>query len=191
LTAWNALCYGGLKAGDTVLVHGTGGVSIFALQFAKLFGARTIVTSSEDRKLTRAKALGADLTINYKMKDPLSQEVLRITDHEGVDIAVETVGGPNLNESLKALKPEGHISVVGFLGGVEANVNLISMNLKRATITGVSVGSADDCRDMLQAMSANGTKPVIDSVFPLQDTKQAFRRLESGKHFGKIVIALG
>lgn len=190
VTAWNALRYGGIKAGDTVLLHGTGGVSIFALQFAKAFGARVVITSSDDQKLERAKALGADLTINYKKHAVLSDEVLRLTDRRGVDIVVETVGGRNLEESLKSLNPEGHVSVVGFLAGIEASTNLISLVLKRATVTGVIVGSTDDFRDMLQAMSANGIKPAIDSIFPLQDTVSAFRRLESGRHFGKVVIVL-
>lgn len=190
LTAWNALMYGRIKAGDTILLHGTGGVSIFALQFAKLFGARVIITSSDDTKLERAIGLGADHPINYKVNMDVSAEVLRLTDGEGVDLVVETVGGPNLNQSLKSLKPEGHISVVGFLSGVESNVNLIALNLMRATITGVSVGSTDDFREMLAAISAHGLKPVIDSTFSLEKTVSAFRRLESGKHFGKVVIEI-
>jgi NADPH:quinone reductase-like Zn-dependent oxidoreductase len=190
LTAWNALVYGRIKAGDTILLHGTGGVSIFALQFAKLFGARVIITSSDDAKLERARGLGADFGINYKTHADVSAEVLRLTDVQGVGLVVETVGGPNLNESLKALRPEGHISVVGFLSGVEATVNLIALNLNRSTITGVSVGSTDDFRDMLAAVSAHSMRPVIDSTYRLDQTIEAFRRLESGKHFGKVVIEI-
>jgi NADPH:quinone reductase-like Zn-dependent oxidoreductase len=190
LTAWNALAYGRIKAGDTVLLHGTGGVSIFALQFAKMFGARVIITSSDNSKIERAVSLGADFTINYKDHGDVSEEVMRITDHQGVDLVVETVGGSNLDKSLRSLRPQGHISAVGFLSGVEASVNLIPLMLKRATITGVSVGSTDDFRDMLAAVLANGMKPVVDSIFPLGQTIQAFRRLESGEHFGKIVIEL-
>jgi NADPH:quinone reductase-like Zn-dependent oxidoreductase len=190
LTAWNALAYGRIKAGDTVLLHGTGGVSIFALQFAKMFGARVIITSSDDEKLERAICLGADSTINYKHQPDASEEIMRITDHQGVDLVVETVGGHNLQQSLNALRPQGHISVVGFLSGVEASVNLIALNLNRATITGISVGSTDDFTDMLTAISAHGMKPVIDSTFPLDRTVDAFKRLESGKHFGKVVIEL-
>lgn len=190
LTAWNALAYGRIKAGDTVLLHGTGGVSIFALQFAKLFGARVIITSSDNAKLERARGLGADFAINYRTRSNVSEEVLRLTGGQGVDIAVETVGGPNLNQSLKSLKPEGHISVVGFLSGVEATINLIDLNLTRSTITGISVGSTDDFRDMLAAISAHGMKPVIDSAYPLDQAIAAFRHLESGKHFGKVVIEI-
>jgi NADPH:quinone reductase-like Zn-dependent oxidoreductase len=190
LTAWNALAYGRIKAGDTVLLYGTGGVSIFALQFAKLFGACVIITSSDNAKLERARGLGADFAINYKTRSNVSEEVLRLTGGQGVDIVVETVGGPNLDQSLKSLKPEGHISVVGFLSGVEATINLIALNLTRSTITGVSVGSTNDFRDMLAAISAHGMKPVIDSTYPLDQSVAAFRHLESGKHFGKVVIEI-
>lgn len=190
LTAWNALAYGRIKAGDTVLLYGTGGVSIFALQFAKMFGARVIITSSDDKKIERAVSLGADFAINYKNSADVSKEVMHITDRQGVDLVVETVGGDNLGQSLKSLRPQGHISVVGFLSGVEARVNLISLNLNRTTITGVSVGSTDDFHDMLAAVSSHGMEPVIDSTFPLDQAIHAFRRLASGKHFGKVVIEL-
>lgn len=190
VTAWNALAYGRIKAGDTVLLHGTGGVSVFALQFAKMHGARVIITSSDDKKIERARALGADFTINYRNQAEVSAEVLKLTAGQGVDLVVETVGGSNLEQSIRCLKPEGHISVVGILAGVEAHLNVIPLMLNRLTITGVSVGSTDDFRDMLAAMSAHGMKPVLDSTFPLDQTAQAFKRLESGKHFGKIVIEI-
>lgn len=190
VTAWNALAYGRIKVGDTVLLHGTGGVSIFALQFAKMSGARVIITSSDDKKIERAIGLGADLAINYKNHADVSEEVMRLTDNQGVDLVVETVGGSNLEQSLNSLRPQGHISVVGFLAGAEANITVIPLMLNRATIMGVSVGSTDDFRDMLAAVSAHGMKPVIDSTFSLDQTIQAFRHLESGKHFGKIVIEL-
>jgi NADPH:quinone reductase-like Zn-dependent oxidoreductase len=190
LTAWNALSYGRIKAGDTVLLHGTGGVSIFALQFAKLAGARVVITSSADDKLSRAKNLGADLTINYEQTPEVEREVKRLTNGKGADLVVETVGGSNLARSLKSLRPEGHISIVGFLAGAEASVDLIALNLSRATITGVSVGSTDDFNDMLAAIDANGVKPVVDATFPLAETVRAFEYLEDGRHFGKVVIQL-
>lgn len=188
VTAWNALTYGKIKAGDTVLLHGTGGVSIFALQFAKAFGANVIITSSDDRKLAKARELGADYLINYKQTPDWVSDVFAMTDGEGADIVVETVGGTNLNTSIKSLRLEGHISVVGFLGGVESAINLISMNLKRATLSGISVGSTRDFADMLKGLAANEIKPVIDTTFTLERTAQAFSYLESGGHFGKIVI---
>lgn len=188
LTAWNALAYGKAKAGDTVLLHGTGGVSIFALQFAKAMGARVIITSSDDKKLTKARELGADCLINYKQTPDWISDVLTMTDGEGADVVVETVGGSNLNKSLEALRLDGHISVVGFLDGIQSPINLISLNLKRAKINGLSVGSRQDFADMLKAISANKLKPVIDKIFPLDQTAAAFSYLESGRHFGKIVI---
>jgi NADPH:quinone reductase-like Zn-dependent oxidoreductase len=190
LTAWNALIYGQVKPGDTVLIHGTGGVSIFALQFAKLFGAKTIITSSSDEKLARARMLGADIMINYKKCPNLIHEVMLATEKEGVGVVVETVGGANLSQSLDVLKPQGHVSLVGFLAGVSSNINLINMNLKRATITGVSVGNAEDFQNMLSAISQHDLKPVIDSTYPLEKSAEAFRHLKSGAHFGKIIITI-
>ena len=188
VTAWNALVYGRLKPGQTVLIHGTGGVSVFALQFAKLFGARAIITSGSEEKLAKARQMGADATINYRTMASVAEEVLRITEKAGVDLAVETVGGRNLQTSLDALRTEGHISVVGFLSGVDANLNLITLNLKRATLTGVSVGSRQDCEEMFAAISQRKLRPVIGATFPLEDTREAFAFLKSGAHFGKVVI---
>jgi NADPH:quinone reductase-like Zn-dependent oxidoreductase len=187
LTAWNALVYGGIKAGNSILLHGTGGVSIFALQFAKAFGARVIITSSDDAKLERAKSLGADGVINYRTAD-VGGAVSRLTDGQGVDLVVETLGGANVQRSLEAVRPEGSISVVGFLNGIEANINLITLNLRRVTVRGVSVGSTEDFQDMLAAIAADGIRPVIDAQFDLSQVAEAFRYLEAGKHFGKVVI---
>jgi NADPH:quinone reductase-like Zn-dependent oxidoreductase len=190
LTAWNALAYGGLKAGATVLLHGTGGVSIFALQFAKASGAKAIITSSDDAKLARARGLGADAVINYRTSSSVGEEAARLTGGRGVDLVVETVGGSNVQESLKALRPEGSISVVGFLDGVEANINLISLNLRRVAIRGVSVGNTDDFEDMLACIAENRIKPVIDAQFELAQAADAFRYLEARKHFGKVTVNL-
>lgn len=188
LTAWNALTYAKAKSGDTVLLHGTGGVSIFALQFAKVAGLKVIITSSDDNKLTQAKQLGADYLINYRHTTNWVNEVMQITDDQGVDVIVETVGGSNLNKSIDALRLDGHISIVGFLEGMESQINLVSLNLKRAKINGLSVGSRQDFSDMLRAISANNIKPVIDQSFSFENIIEAFSYLESGNHFGKIVI---
>jgi NADPH:quinone reductase-like Zn-dependent oxidoreductase len=190
LTAWNALIYGNIKPGDTVLVHGTGGVSIFALQFAKVFGARVVVTSSSDEKLAKAAKLGADLTVNYKTTPDLTHQIMQMTENEGIALVVETVGGDSLSKSLAVLKPQGHMSVVGFLAGTGANINLIELNLKRATMTGISVGNTEDFKDMLTAVAQHGLKPVIDSTYPLEKAAEAFRQIKGGFHFGKIVITL-
>lgn len=190
LTAWNALVYGNIKPGDTILLHGTGGVSIFALQFAKIFGAKVIITSSSDEKLAKAIKLGADSTINYKTASSLTSEIMQATSNEGVALVVETVGGDNLAKSLAALRPQGHISVVGFLAGTTANIDLIALDLKRATMTGVSVGNTENFRDMLTAITQHRLKPVIDATYPLEKTAEAFRHMKGGSHFGKLVINL-
>jgi len=188
LTAWNALSYSAAKPGDTVLLHGTGGVSIFALQFAKAAGLQVIITSSSDHKLAKAEALGADHRINYRQQPDWVGEVLAATAGEGVDLVVETVGGQNLNRSLDALRLDGHISVVGFLDGQHSSIDLVSLNLKRAQLHGLSVGSRQDFADMLKAIAANQIRPVIDKTFPFNAAQEAFRYLASGKHFGKVVI---
>ncbi|UJX42949.1 NAD(P)-dependent alcohol dehydrogenase [Desulfovibrio sp. JY] len=188
VTAWNALAYGKIKAGDTVLLHGTGGVSIFALQFAKAAGARVIITSGDDQKLAQAQELGADHLINSKQHPDWASAVVDITHGEGADIVVETIGGSNLAKSIHALRLGGHIAVVGFLGGVESTINLIAFNLKHANIYGFSVGNTRDFADMLRAVEANAIPPIIARSFPLEQTAAAFSYLESGRHFGKVVI---
>lgn len=190
LTAWNALSYAQAKPGDTVLLHGTGGVSIFALQFARAAGLEVIITSSSDDKLTKAEALGANHLINYRKHPEWVEGVLAATEGRGVDLIVETVGGQNLSRSLSALRLDGHISVVGFLQGRHSPVDLISLNLKRANIHGLSVGSRQDFADMLKAISVNTIHPVIDNVFPLEAAPDALRYLASGHHFGKVVIEI-
>lgn len=190
LTAWNALAYSHAKPGDVVLLHGTGGVSICALQFAKAAGLSVIITSSSDEKLAKAQALGADHLINYRQQPEWVGEVLAATAGEGADLVVETVGGDNLNQSLEALRFDGHISVVGFLDGMQSPLNLVSLNLKRAKIHGLSVGSRQDFANMNQAISVNAIRPVIDRTFPFAAAQDAFRYLASGQHFGKVVIEL-
>jgi len=188
LTAWNALAYSQAKPGDVVLLHGTGGVSIFALQFAKAAGLSVIITSSSDEKLAKAQALGADHLINYRQQPEWVGEVLAATAGEGADLVVETVGGDNLNQSLEALRFDGHISIVGFLEGMQSPLNLVSLNLKRAKIHGLSVGSRQDFANMNQAISVNAIRPVIDRTFPFTAAQDAFLYLASGQHFGKVVI---
>ena len=141
LTAWNALKYGNLQAGETVLLHGTGGVSIFALQFAKARGAKVIITSSRDDKLKRAEQLGADFLINYKTKSDWEAVVHQVADGEGVDMVVETVGGQNLQRSLNVLKMGGHIPIVGLLQGFDTSVNALTLLHQQANIHGMEVGS--------------------------------------------------
>lgn len=188
LTAWNALRYANLQPGETVLLHGTGGVSIFALQFAKAQGANVIITSSNDEKLKRAEKLGADILINYKTTPNWEAVVLQATNGRGADVVVETVGGKNLGRSLSAVRIGGHISVVGLLEGFEATIHTLSLLHHQATIRGMEVGSTQDFAAMNQAIVAHDIHPAIDAKFPLNQTQAAFDYLEKGQHFGKVVI---
>jgi NADPH:quinone reductase-like Zn-dependent oxidoreductase len=190
LTAWNALGYSNLKTDDTVLLHGTGGVSIFALQFAKAQGAKVIITSSSEAKLHKAKQLGADLTINYKSHSDWETAIHQMTNGKGVDVIIETVGGNNIERSLNALKMGGHISIIGLLDGFEAKINVLSLLHQHATIRGMEVGSKQDFAEMNRAIAVNDIHPVIDKIFPFEQAQQAFKYLDQGLHFGKVAIAI-
>lgn len=187
LTAWRALVVdGGLKAGDTVLTLGTGGVSIFALQFARLMGARVIATSSSDEKLERLEAMGATHTINYKSEPNWGKRVRELTDGRGVEHVVE-VGGPGtLPQSIEAVSIGGHIALIGVLTGRSGEVPTVKLMAKQARLQGLIVGSRAQQLDMIRAIEAGGLRPVIDKTFPLEAIAEAFRHEESGRHFGKI-----
>lgn len=189
LTAWRALVVdGGIKAGDTVLTLGTGGVSIFALQIAKIMGATVIITSSSDEKLERARQLGADHTINYKAKPEWGKEVLELTGGRGVDHVIE-VGGPGtLPQSLTALAQGGHIALIGVLTGFAGNVPTVVLMAKHARLQGLIVGSREQQQDFVRAIDATGLKPVVDRIFPLEQIADAFQLEASGGHFGKICL---
>jgi NADPH:quinone reductase-like Zn-dependent oxidoreductase len=188
LTSWAALIsYGKLKAGDSVLAMGTGGVSLFALQFAKLSGARVIITSSSDEKLARAKTLGADELINYKTTPDWEKEVLKLTDGRGVDHVVEVGGAGTFTKSLKAVRRGGTISLIGVLaGGGEINPMPILMN--GITVQGIFVGSRQMFEAMNAAIALHKLQPVVDKVFSFDETPAAYALMESGGHFGKICI---
>lgn len=188
LTAWRALVVeGNLKAGETVLVQGTGGVSVFALQFAKMHGATVIATSSSDEKLERMKALGADHLINYKSTPDWGGAVAKLTGG-GVDHVIEVGGANTLTQSMIAARISGHISVIGVLSGIEAPVSTVMILGKQLNIKGITVGSRKQQLDMIRAIDVAGMKPVIDRHFPLADLAGAFRHQQSGAHFGKIVV---
>jgi NADPH:quinone reductase-like Zn-dependent oxidoreductase len=190
LTAWNALNYSDLQADSTILLHGTGGVSIFALQFAKARGAKVIITSGSEAKLQKAKQLGAELTINYKSDPDWETTIHQMTEGKGVDVIVETVGGKNIDRSLKVLKMDGYISVVGLLDGFEAKINVLSLLHQQGTIRGMEVGNKQDFAEMHRAIAAANIHPVIDKIFPLDQAQQAFEYLDQGLHFGKVAIAI-
>ncbi len=191
LTAWRALVSDGpLKAGETVLTLGTGGVSMFALQFAKMMGALTIVTSSSDEKLARARALGAYHTINYKQYPNWADQVLDLTDGRGVDHVIE-VGGPDtLPQSISACRIGGHIEFIGVLTGFSGPIPTAALLSRQARLQGMQVGNRQQQIEMIRALDANDMKPVINKTFPLQDLIEAFRYEASGAHFGKICIEI-
>ena len=190
VTAWHALVDSGrVKAGDTVLVLGTGGVSIFALQFARMHGARVIVTSSSDRKLERARELGADEIINYRSHPDWDREVLRLTGRLGVDHVVEVGGAGTLAKSLRAVRVGGHVALIGVVakeGGGEFNPG--SAFMKGVRMQGIFVGSRRMFEEMNRGIEAARMRPVIDRIFPFDEAREALRYLESGAHFGKIVV---
>ena len=188
LTAWNALQYSNLQAGETVLLHGTGGVSIFALQFAKVFGARVIITSSSDQKLQQAQQLGADSLINYKITPDWENSIHKITGNNIIDVIIETVGGQNLQRSLNVLRMGGHISVVGLLDGFEAKINTLNLLHQQATIQGLEVGGRDNFEAMNRTIESKDIHPVIDKIFLLEEIQEAFAYLDRGLHFGKVCI---
>jgi NADPH:quinone reductase-like Zn-dependent oxidoreductase len=191
VTAWNALVtYNSVKPGDAVLVQGTGGVSLFALQFAHLAGARVIITSSNDEKLARTRALGASDCINYKTTPDWEMPVRELTLGRGVDHVVE-VGGPGtLAKSIKAVRTGGTIHLIGVLAGA-GTVNPLPLLMKGATLRGIFVGSGAMFETMNRAIARHGMAPVIDRVFPLEEIQAALNHLKSGAHFGKIVIRIG
>jgi NADPH:quinone reductase-like Zn-dependent oxidoreductase len=189
VTAWSTLIEGGIKAGDTVLVEGTGGVALFALQFAKLNGATVIALSSSDDKLARARQLGADVGINYRTTPEWNVAVREATQGRGADIVVETAGS-TLSKSLASVAFGGFIGVVGFVAGYEATIPLRAMIGPMVRVQGIAVGSRERFETMNRAITLHRLKPVIDGTFPFEQTADAFRRMERGAHFGKIVIAL-
>jgi NADPH:quinone reductase-like Zn-dependent oxidoreductase len=192
VTAWHALTAtrNPVKPGQTVLCLGTGGVSIFALQFAKSAGARVIITSSSYDKLARAKELGADEAINYKEFPDWDKKVAELTGKRGVDHIIE-VGGPGtLQKSYKAVAAEGQIALIGVVAGSKGDTNPLIMMMKGANLQGIYVGTTKMFEDMTRAITQSRIKPVIDRVFPFDQAPDAYQHLTTGQHFGKLVITV-
>ncbi|HXX69503.1 MAG TPA: NAD(P)-dependent alcohol dehydrogenase [Polyangiaceae bacterium] len=189
VTAWVALFeLGGLKTRESIVAMGTGGVSIFALQLAKAAGARVILTSSQDGKLERGKALGADDTINYRTVPAWGDRVRELTGGRGVDHILEVGGDRTLPESLRAVRDGGHICLVGLLGGAPADLVSAQKNPTGIRVDSVFVGSVRHFEAMNDAIEKGRIRPVVDRVFPFEQSREAYRFLERGDHFGKIVI---
>lgn len=192
VTVWNALVHTAhVKSGDTVLLMGTGGVSIFGLQFAAMHGARTIITSSSDEKLARAEKLGASEAINYSNTPEWHKEVLRLTGGRGVDIVLEVGGAGTLAKSLRAVRPGGQVSLIGVLSGIAEPLNIGPILHNSVRLQGIYVGSVEMFEAMNRAITANKLRPVIDRTFAFDQAREALRYMESGQHFGKIVIRAG
>ena len=189
LTAWRALVVeGGLKAGETILAQGTGGVSIFALQFAKMLGATVIVTSGSDDKLARAKALGADHLINYRTTPEWAKVALEITGGLGVDHIVEVGGKDTLNQSIEAAAAGGKIVIIGLLSGLPGQAEIVPVFRKNLRVVGISVGSRNHFETMSVAIDKHKLKPVVDHVFPFDKVPDALQEMKAATHFGKICI---
>ncbi len=189
VTAWNALVEtGGIQPGNSVLVQGTGGVSIFALQFARLAGARVIATSSSDAKLARVREMGASDVINYKTTPDWDRRARELTDRQGVDMIVEVGGAGTLPQSTRAIKIGGYIALIGVLTG-GGEFNPIVLLMKNIRLQGIFVGSVRMFESMLKAIEVSELRPVVDRVFSFAQAVEALKYLESGAHFGKVVIA--
>ena len=192
VTAWNALNVSGtVRAGQTVLVLGTGGVSMFALQFARMSGARVIATSSSDEKLSRAAKLGATHTINYRTTPDWEQEVFGLTGGRGVDHVIEVGGAGTLAKSFACVGFRGQVSLIGVLAGREGDTNPHALMLRNARLVGIFVGSRAMFEQMNEAIAINGMRPVVDRVFPFEEAADAYAYQLAGKHVGKVVIAIG
>jgi len=192
VTAWHALFRAGrpIHAGDTVLVLGTGGVSIFALQFARITGARVMATSSTDEKLERLKTLGASDAINYKRAPDWEKEVLRLSAGRGVDCVVEVGGGGTFARSLQALARSGKVCLIGFVAGRDGDTSPYPLMYKAGSLHGIFVGDREMFEEMNRAITVNHIKPVIDRVFAFDEAPHAFAHHASGKFVGKVVIQM-
>jgi NADPH:quinone reductase-like Zn-dependent oxidoreductase len=189
LTAWQSLVVRGqLAAGETVLLLGTGGVSIFGLQFAKASGAKVIITSSSDSKLQRARKLGADEFINYQTTPDWGKEAARLSGADGVDHIIEVGGAGTFSQSVRACRFNGHIGLIGILAGRETATEIFSIVPKSLNVYGIYVGSREMFEQMNRALEQNRIHPVVDRTFSFAKAAEAFRFMESGSHFGKIVI---
>lgn len=191
VTAWNALVVSGnIRTGNTVLTLGTGGVSIFALQIAKHFGATVIITSGSDEKLARASQLGADELINYRTDETWEKTVLDLTGGRGVDHVVEVGGTGTLAGSVKAVRVGGHIALIGALN-MSGEFNPIPIFMKGIRVQGIFIGSRTMFEDLNTMIETSGTRPVVDKTFGFDEVAEALRYIESGSHFGKIVVRIG
>lgn len=191
LTAWHGLMEKDkIQPGNTVLIQGTGGVSLFSIQFALMAGAEVILLSGSDEKLQLAKQMGVNHLINYKRLPDWKDEVLNITNGFGVDHVVEVVGSDHINKSIDVVALDGTISVIGLINGLKGNINTVKIMTKQIKLQGVNVGSKEMFNRMNKALEINNIRPVIDKVYPFAEAKEALTLLEGSSHFGKLCIKL-
>jgi NADPH:quinone reductase-like Zn-dependent oxidoreductase len=191
LTVWTYLVeQANIRAGQTILVQGSGGVSLFAIQIAKTFGLKVIATTGSKEKEQPLKDLGADEVINYKEFPEWSNEVKRLNDGIGVDVTLDVAGPDTIEQSILSVKQHGFVGLVGLLTGTKLTVDLIPMITNYIRLQAYSVGNAQELNDLVNAIEKNNIRPVIDSVFPIEKTQDAFHRFKSGKSFGKVIITI-
>lgn len=191
LTAWVGLMeHGRLQVGQTVLTQGTGGVSIAAVQIAKMAGARVIATSGSDENLAKLTALGADFVLNYRTHPDWVTEVQRLIGGEGVHIALDVAGGTGLAQSMRAVRPYGIVPFVGLLDSSDAQIDVLAGLASFVRLQGYMVGNRESLEDYVRALTQTGVHPVVDRTFPLAQVQAAYRYLEAGQHFGKVVVTI-
>ncbi|HEY1164036.1 MAG TPA: NAD(P)-dependent alcohol dehydrogenase [Chitinophaga sp.] len=191
LTVWTCLVeQANIRAGQTILVQGSGGVSLFALQIAKMFGLKVIATTGSKEKEQKLKDLGADAVINYKDFPEWSNEVKRLNGGIGVDVTLDVTGTDTIEQSILSVKQHGFVGLIGLMTGTKLTIDLIPLITNYVRLQAYSVGNAAELRDLVNAIEKNSIKPVIDSVFPLEKVQEAFHRFKSGQAFGKVVITL-
>lgn len=189
LTAWASLVsQANIKAGQTILIQGSGGVSLFALQIAKAFDLKVIATTGSKEKEQKLKALGADAVINYKDFPEWSNEVKRLNNGVGVDVTLDVAGNETINQSILSVKEHGYVGLIGFMSGSQLTFNIVPIIMNYIRLQGYSVGNAQELRELVNAIEKNNIKPVVDSVYSIEQTQEAFHKLKSGKAFGKIII---
>jgi len=191
LTAWtNLVTQAKIRAGQTILIQGSGGVSLFALQIANLFGVKIIVTTSSEEKVKRLKDLGAHEVINYKKHPEFSKEVKRLNNGQGVDITLDIAGQSTIEQSILSCKENAYIGLVGFLTGDEISIKLSTVIMNYIRLQGNSVGNSQDLTAFVNAIEINNFKPIIDKIYPVEEIQQAFNYLATGKAFGKIIVKM-
>jgi NADPH:quinone reductase-like Zn-dependent oxidoreductase len=189
LTAWAFLVsQAKIKSGQTILIQGSGGVSLFALQIAKLFGLKIIATTGSTEKVQKLKDLGANQVINYKDNPIWSDEVKKLNNGYGIDVTLDVGGNETINQSILSCRENAFVGLAGFLSGSKITIDIFPLIINYIRLQGYSVGNSEELQELVKAIEINNLKPVVDSIYSIENTQEAFYRLKSGKAFGKIII---